>query len=80
MSGKVRIPKEGDRVRIKSIDIKGKVMYVDQPSLYQHHMSPIQVTLDKPYEDDHCMYRTDLKDIAFLKKKKPQPSFDDEAW
>ena len=80
MSGKVRIPKEGDRVRIKSIDIKGTVFYVDQPSLYQHHMSPIQVTLDKPYEDDHCMYRTDLKDIAFLKKKKPQPSFDDEAW
>lgn len=79
MTGKVRIPKEGDRVRVKSLDIKGRVMYVDQPTLYQHHFSPIQVTLDKPYEDGQCMYRTDLKDIAFLKKKK-KVSFDDEAW
>lgn len=66
--------KEGQRVRVKSLNIKGKITYIDQPSYFLHHLRPIQIDLDKPY-DDHIgqtMYRTDVKDVVRLKKKVKQ--------
>lgn len=59
------------RVRVKSINAKGKIFYIDQPDYFNHHNRPIQVELDKPYGDaDQTMYRTDVLDIVKLKKKK----------
>lgn len=80
--------KKGMRVRVKSLNIKGKVFYINWPLLYADHMYPIQVELDKPY-DEHgqTMYRTNLKDLVRLKKaatkpakKKKKETFDDSVF
>lgn len=70
----MKIIKSGDRVRIPSLNIKGTVFYVDHKHLYVNHFYPIQVNLDKPHCEDstQTMYRTNLKDIKRLKKKKPR--------
>lgn len=67
------IPKKGDRVRLKSVNIKGTVFYVDTPTLFANHMYPIQVELDKPH-DEHgqTMYRTNLPDLVKLKQTTPE--------
>lgn len=64
------MPKEGMRVKVKSVEQKGKIFYIDHASLYLPHFLPIQVELDQPY-DEHGqrMYRTDIKDLVRLKKK-----------
>lgn len=63
--------REGQRVRVKSLNIKGTIFYVDQPDYFNHHFHPIQVTLDKPYDDlGQTMYRTNIRDIVKLKPKK----------
>lgn len=65
-------PKKGDRVRLKSVNIKGTIFYVDNRHLFVDHFYPIQVELDKPYDENgQTMYRTNLPDIVRLKKKKP---------
>lgn len=58
----------GNRVKARSIGIKGTVEYIDYPYLYRDHMYPIQILLDKPH-DTQMIYRTGLKDIIRLKKK-----------
>jgi hypothetical protein len=64
-----KIPKLGSRVRIKSVNIKGRVFYIHTPDLYADHMHPVQVELDKPYDDSgQTMYRTNLHDLVVLKK------------
>lgn len=71
--------KEGQRVRVKSLNIKGTVSFVDQPNYFLDYMHPIQVELDRPY-DEHkqTMFRTNIKDIVRLKKKnKPEEIFFD---
>ena len=64
--------KEGQRVRVKGIDIKGRIFFIDQPNYWNEHMRPIQVELDKPHEHGQTMYRTDVQDIVRLKPKKKQ--------
>jgi len=63
--------KVGQRVKVKSLGIKGTVEYIDHPNLYRDHMYPIQIILDKPYYEpitpNSYMYRTDLGDINKLK-------------
>lgn len=59
--------KVGDRVHCKTFEAEGSgvVDYIDQPLLYQHHMSPIQVLLDEPYsEDGHRLLRFSLLEIT----------------
>ena len=84
----MELVKVGDRVKVKSLGIKGTVEYIDQPNLYRDHMYPIQIQLDKPWYDDGgggelpnaYMYRTGLRDIVKLKKKVTRnhiPSRDD---
>lgn len=64
------MPREGDRIRVLSLDRKGTVFYVDSINLLRDYFNPIQVELDKP-TDKHGqrMYRTGVKDIKILKKK-----------
>lgn len=70
--------KEKQRVRVKSLNIKGRIVYIEHPLYYQHHMRPIQIELDEPWGDAGTyIYRTDIKDIVKLKKKK-KPKEDDE--
>lgn len=69
------------RVRIKSINAKGKIFYIDQPNYFNHFMSPIQVELDKAYGDgNQTMYRTDVTDIVKLKKKKKVVKEEDDGF
>ncbi|MGG3561672.1 hypothetical protein ABES03_08710 [Neobacillus rhizosphaerae] len=72
--------KVGDRV---AVTIKGRanwlklknapatVMYIDQPTLYTHHMNPVQVELDEPY-DEHGqkVIRVSLKEVKPLEEDK----------
>jgi hypothetical protein len=84
----MRILRENDRVRVKSLNIKGKIVYIDYPNIYNHFYSPFQIELDKPYDEhDQTVYRTSIKDIVALKKKtgnepkkkvKKKKTFDDE--
>lgn len=67
----MKILEEGQRVRVKSVNIKGTIFYIDQPNYFNHHFHPIQITLDKPYDDlGQVMFRTNVKDIVKLKPKK----------
>lgn len=73
----MKVLKEGQRVRVKSLDIKGVITYVDFPNYYNHYMHPIQIELDKPQGlADQTMFRTNVKDIVRLKKK-PKIKLDD---
>lgn len=66
----MKIPKKGTRMKVKSLGIKGTIFYVDNPNIYNHHMHPVQVELDKPYDESgQTMYRTNLKDLVSVKKK-----------
>lgn len=62
------LPKVGDRVRCKSemYSGTGTVVYIDHPSLYVHHLLPIQVELDKPDEDGHRVKRFSLKEVEVI--------------
>lgn len=68
--------KIGQEVYVKSLDMIGKVVYVDYPWLFHDHMNPIQLRLEEPYYDDKhevrrantYMYRTGLKDLKILKE------------
>lgn len=74
--------REGQRVRVKSIDSKGRIFYINQADYYEDHFLPIQIELDTPYsEHGQTMYRTDIKDIVRLKpKKKPKKVVDDDEF
>jgi hypothetical protein len=67
------LPKEGSRVKVLSLDIKGTITYIDTPSLFVDHFYPIQVELDEPWDKDSSsvqrVYRTNLKDLRKLRKK-----------
>lgn len=79
MDSTIFIPKVGQRVKIKSIGIKGTVTFINQNDLFFDHMSPIQVELDRAYDDSgHRMYRAGLQDLKKLKKKAPVPIVEDE--
>lgn len=66
-----RPPKEGMRVLVKSLNIRGTIFHVDRADLFTECLYPVQVELDKPYdESDHRMIRTDLKDIQKLIKRR----------
>jgi hypothetical protein len=60
--------KVGDRVRCKSVMFEGTgvVFYIDHPSLYTHHLLPIQVELDEPDPDGHRMKRFSLKEVEVI--------------
>lgn len=61
---------EGQRVKIKPLAIKGVVTYINQKDYFNHHMRPIQVELDKPYDESgQTTYRTNMFEIVKLKKK-----------
>jgi hypothetical protein len=66
-----RIPKEGDRVKVVSLNIKGTIDYINTASLYIDHEYPIQVDCDSPWDDNstQTIYRTNLRDLRALKKK-----------
>lgn len=75
--------KKGRRVKIVSLGIKGKVVYVDEKNYFSHHLYPIQVELDKPYDESgQTTYRTNLLDLIKLKKKKAAQinEKDQELW
>jgi hypothetical protein len=44
---------------------KAKVSYIDKPSLYQHHLYPIQVELERAYDSGHTVLRVNLEEIGF---------------
>jgi len=71
MNRKYFVPKVGDRVKVLSLGIKGTVEYVAINELPFSHLYPIQLLLDKPYDENgHRMYRVGLQEIKLLKKKK----------
>jgi|GEM_PF-4133559 len=55
-------PEAGHRVMVPSIGQTGVIDYIDQRTLFVNEYFPIQVILDKPY-DDSTMIRTNLRDI-----------------
>lgn len=68
---------EGQRVRVKSVNIKGTIFFIDQPNYFNHHFHPVQITLDEPYDDlGQTMFRTNVRDVIKLKPKKPK----EEVW
>ena len=60
----------GTRVRVLSIGVKGRITYLDQKTLFAHHLNPVQIELDEPFGDHTVqqMYRTSLKDLKLIKK------------
>ncbi|MEH7116888.1 hypothetical protein V7128_05600 [Neobacillus vireti] len=67
----------GDRVKVnirnktswlKLKDAPATIFYIDHKTLYAHHLRPIQVELDDPY-DEHgqTMLRVSVKEIKPLK-------------
>lgn len=60
--------KEGQRVRIKSINAKGRICYIDWVRIHMPEMYPVQVALDKPYRGG-SMYRASGDDLVKLKKE-----------
>lgn len=66
------IPKEGERVMFLSLRIKGTVTYVDHKNIYRHHLYPIQVELDEPWDPaaPQRMIRGNMLEFRKLKKKK----------
>lgn len=84
-------PTIGQRVKIKSIGIKGRVEFIDFPNLTRSYMHPVQIALDEPY-DTQKMFRCGIEDLKKLvkkapeeqpakkKKKKKEASFDDMDW
>jgi hypothetical protein len=66
-----KILKEGTRVRVLSLDIKGKIFYIDYRMISYPHTYPVQIELDKPYDESgQTMYRTNFWDLKKLIKKK----------
>lgn len=65
--------KINQEVKIKSLGIKGKVIYIDYPYLYHEYMYPVQLELDKPWYNDGYessqpnskMFRTGMKDLEW---------------
>jgi len=54
----------GDTVTIPEIGT-GVVTFIDTPNIYEHHYQPIQVELEKPYDNHkHITYRTNLKTLG----------------
>lgn len=44
--------------------ITGVVVWVDEPNRFNNHLRPIQVELDKPYDESgHRMMRFSLKEV-----------------
>lgn len=64
-------PQVGDRVVFTGEFVQGTgiITFIDQPNLYNHWVSPIQLELDAPYDDSgQTMQRASLTEIAPLKK------------
>jgi len=75
MSRRYFVPKVGDRVKVLSLGIKGTVEYISINDLPFSFLYPIQLKLDKPYDETgHRMYRVGLDDIKLLKKKEKAKS------
>jgi ribosomal protein L21E len=79
--GKVRkellkMYKVGDQVKVtvNSGDIKlknapGTIFYIDNPNLYNHMFSPIQVELDEPWtEHGQRMLRVSLRELKSIEE------------
>ena len=66
------IPKEGERVMFLPFRIKGTITYVDHRNIYNHHLYPIQVELDEPWDPPapQRMIRGNMLEFRKLKKKK----------
>ena len=65
--------KIGDMVWIDCDWYKGKatVNYIDHPSLYQHHLYPIQVELEEAYDKTgQKLLRVNLKEIQIEENSK----------
>lgn len=67
-----RVPKIGDRVILSSERIKGTVTYVDEKHIFVDHYFPIQIELDKPYDDysEYRIHRSNMKNLRFLRKRR----------
>ena len=64
--------KEGDRVLVLSLGLKGTVTFIDWKTLKFEHMYPYQLDMDKRYHPDgstQTMYRTSRMDLRKLRKK-----------
>lgn len=63
----MKLPVIGDRVYCKSANYEGygEVTYIDNKNLYEHHFSPIQVTMEKPDNDGHLVKRFSMKEIKY---------------
>jgi YspA, cpYpsA-related SLOG family len=62
------IPQVNNIIKVKTETFEGlgRVVYIDQPSLYVNHLNPIQVELDERYDlvdSGHRMVRVNLKEI-----------------
>jgi len=69
--------KVGDRVRVRSVDLKGKVTFIDVPRIHANHMYPYQIELDEPNPDPnfhggHHWIRTHRDDLRKLVRRKKQ--------
>ena len=74
------IPKEGERVIFLPLRIKGTVTYVDYKNIYQHHLSPIQVELDEPWDpttSPQRMIRGSMLEFRKLKKRRKKKGKND---
>jgi hypothetical protein len=64
----------GDRVKVTvdNFELKERpatIVYIDSPTIFSHEFSPIQVELDKPYDDSgQTIIRVSLREIKPLKK------------
>lgn len=69
----MKMIKEGDRVRVVSLNIKGTVSYIDWRLIKYNHMYPFQIELDKAYDKEnsgHKTYRTERSDLRRLRRRK----------
>lgn len=67
------IPKKGERVIFLPLRIKGTITYVDYRNIYNHHLYPIQVELDEPWDptsSSQRMIRGSMLEFRKLKKRK----------
>lgn len=65
--------KVGWKVKLKSNRIEGVITFIDFPELFNDHMCPVQVQLERPYDDSgHLTLRTSLSDLRIHKSERPR--------
>ncbi len=73
------VPKKGDRIKVTKTKAKGTVDYVDVQNLPYSVYRPVQVLLDKPYDESgQRMRRYGIEELKKLKPKDNKPP-DDEV-